>query len=143
MSVNHVRIDAAPDDVFRILRTAERYADWIYGAKVIRDVDFAWPAVNAAFHHTVSMGLLRCKDSTKILDIDPPNRLVLEARMRPFGVAHVIVTITPVVDGVSVMMEEKVISGRFFRPKRWLEPLLRLRNAISLRRLKFLVERDL
>ncbi|MCA1831901.1 MAG: SRPBCC family protein [Actinomycetota bacterium] len=143
MSVNHVRIDAAPDDVFRILRAAERYADWIYGAKVVRDVDQGWPGVNAAFHHTVSMGLLRCKDSTKILEIDAPHRLVLEARMRPFGVAHVIVTVTPVGAGVRVTMEEKVVSGHFFRPKRWLEPLLALRNAISLRRLKVLVEGEL
>lgn len=140
MSVNEIRIDADPEDVFRFLCTAERYADWIVGAKAIRDVDLAWPSINAAFHHTVSLGLLRCKDSTRILEIQPSKRLVLEARMRPFGVAHVIMTVIPVDDGARVRVEEEVVSGHFLRPKRWLEPMMRLRNAAALRKLKGLVE---
>lgn len=75
-----------PDDVFAALIDPETYPHWLIGARDIRRVDDDWPAPGSCFHHRVGLvGPLKVADSTKVLDIDPPHRLLLEVRARPFG----------------------------------------------------------
>ena len=141
MAENSTTIDATPEQVFEVLLDAWTYKDWVVGADDIRAVDDAWPAPGSCFHHTVGVGPAKTDDRTKIVAVDPPHRLVLEARAGPAGVAHVEFVVGPDRDGTRVTIEEHPIDGPAERlPEAVSDVGLKLRNAETLRRLRNLVE---
>jgi uncharacterized protein YndB with AHSA1/START domain len=72
--------------VFEVLSDPNTYPRWLVGAREIRDVEPEWPALGSRFFHRVGLaGPLTVADSTKVVDVDPPRRLSLEVRVRPFG----------------------------------------------------------
>ncbi len=135
-------VDAPPEAVWAVLADPPSYAEWVVGSKDIRRWDPEWPAVGAAFHHTFLIGPLPIKDSTTVLTSEPPHRLVLRARARPTGIAHVAMDLVPEDDGTRVQMREWPVEGppaRLHNPiQDW---LIARRNDESLRRLKRLAER--
>jgi uncharacterized protein YndB with AHSA1/START domain len=137
VAVTTKHLDPPPEAVFAVLADPWRYADWVVGAKRVRDVDATWPAVGSRFHHRVGIGPLTLDDSTVVEEIDPPRRLVLRARARPAGVARVSLELLATGDGgTDVEMGEVPISGlarRFHNPL--LDALVVLRNRRSLARL--------
>jgi len=134
-------IDAAPDDVFAILADPWTYPRWVVGARRIREVEGDWPAPGAAFHHVVGVFPLRPRDNTEVIEVDPDRRLVLEARARPTGRAHVTFDLSPAGDGhTRVVMAEVPASGPVrFVPPALLAPLIRARNRETLERLEDVV----
>ena len=145
MAENSTTIDATPEQVFDVLLDAWTYQDWVVGADNIRDVDPDWPAIGSRFHHTVGVGPAKTDDITTIIAIDAPRRLVLEARARPAGIAHVEFLVEPAAseDGgrTVVTIEEHPTDGPADAlPKAVTEVGLKLRNAETLRRLRHLVE---
>lgn len=138
-------IAAPPDRVFNVLLDPATYPEWLRGAKRIRSVDDGWPAPGAAFHHVVGAGPLVIADQTAVVDHDRPHRLELRAAARPTGVAQVVFTLRPSAHGTTLTIGERPCAGpmRFLwehggRPV--LDPVLRARNADSLRLLKKLIE---
>lgn len=135
VTVRH--LDQPPDAVFAVLADAWRYADWVVGAKRIRDVDGSWPAPGSRFHHHVGVGPLSLRDSTVLEEIDPPRRIVLRARARPAGVARVTLDLVATADGgTDVELREEPISGwarRLHNPLS--DALIVVRNRRSLARL--------
>jgi hypothetical protein len=108
----------------------------------VRDVDSEWPQPGSRFHHSVGLRPLTLSDHTKVLDVDPLRRLVLEAKARPLGTARVELVLTPTGSGTHVTMVEEPAD-----PFTWLltsnpvaQRLLRLRNDEALRRLRRLSE---
>lgn len=142
MAENTTTIDATPEQVFDVLLDAWTYKDWVVGADDIRDVDPDWPAVGSRFHHTVGVGPAKTDDNTKVVALDPPRRLVLEARARPAGVAHVEFLVEANDEGGStITIEEHPIDGPTTAlPDAITDVGLKLRNAETLRRLRHLVE---
>ncbi|MDQ4133961.1 MAG: SRPBCC family protein [Actinomycetota bacterium] len=140
MAVNEIHIDAPPGRVFDLLTTGRRYAEWVVGAKRIRAVDDNWPQPGSQFHHTVGIGPFAIADNTKVLQLDPPGRILLEARVRPFGRAEVELVVESDGPGSRVRMREEPTRGPDVL-KRLLEPTIRSRNAEALRRLRELCER--
>lgn len=145
-ATSSTEITAPADRVFNVLLDPTTYPDWLRGAKRIRSVDDQWPAPGAAFHHVVGAGPLVIADKTAMVDHDRPHRLELRAAARPTGVAQVVFTLMPTASGTTVTISERPCAGPMRllwehggRPA--LEPLLRARNADSLRLLKDLVER--
>jgi hypothetical protein len=143
MARNDIVIDARPADVFEVLSDAEAYGFWVVGAKEIRGRDPRWPRRGSRFHHTVGVGPATLQDDSKVLDVARDRRLVLEARVRPFGTATVDLDLQPVRRGnaTKVTMVETPRRG----PARhvWnpvFEAATHVRNAIALRRLKRLAE---
>jgi hypothetical protein len=68
--------------------------------------------------------------------------MVLEVRFRPTGVARVEIRVAPGSAGSTIVLEETPTDGPVSRlPRFIIEPLLKLRNAISLQRLRHEVER--
>jgi uncharacterized protein YndB with AHSA1/START domain len=130
------------DDVFGVLADGERYADWVVGAKRVRAVDDTWPQPGARFHHEVGVGPLTLKDSSKLLEIDPPRRVVLEVRAWPAGKARVTITVSERPGGGSeVRLEEVPTEGLAKNLDSWgLRRLTMIRNVESLRRLRRLVD---
>ena len=134
-------IDAAPDDVLAVLTDGWTYASWVVGASTIRDVDRAFPAVDARIHHSVGSWPLLLHDTTQVLEYEPGRRLKLEARGWPLGQATVELVVEPQGEGSLVTMREDVSEG----PGRLIPASLRQlglapRNRESLRRLAYLAE---
>jgi uncharacterized protein YndB with AHSA1/START domain len=122
--------------VWAELADAYSYGDWVVGAKEIREVEGHWPERGSLFHHTVGMGPLNLKDTTKVVDVEPTHRIVLEARARPLGRARIEISLSRVGGGTTVALEEEAISPsvvRFLNPV--LAPFVRARNRTALKRL--------
>jgi uncharacterized protein YndB with AHSA1/START domain len=143
MAVNEIEIAAPPEKVFEVLADGRRYAEWVVGAKTIRDVDGHWPAPGSKIHHTVGVGPVELRDETEVVDVDEPRRLVLLARVRPLGEARVELALEPTPTGTKVIMEEHPVRGvaeTLDNPL--LENAIEKRNDEALRRLKEHVEQQ-
>jgi uncharacterized protein YndB with AHSA1/START domain len=142
MARTTTRIAATPDRVFAVLADAWTYERWVVGCEEIRDVDDGWPAPGATFHHSVGLGPVTVRDTTTVIEADPPRRLVLRARARPTGVACVELDLAALDGGTEVVMLERPVSGPpalLHNPLQ--DRLIHHRNEESLRRLKQLAER--
>jgi uncharacterized protein YndB with AHSA1/START domain len=143
MARNDIVIDARPSDVFAVLADPGSFGFWVVGSKEVRGHDRHWPRRGSKFHHTVGVGPLQVKDDSKVLDVSQDRRLVLEARVRPFGTVLVELDLRPVRRGkkTKVTMVEEARRGPM---KRAWNPLfdaaMYARNVIALRRLKRLAE---
>lgn len=142
MSHNSIRTRANPDAVFDVLDDACAYPRWVVGARRVRAVDPSWPAVGSRFHHAIGTAAGELHDSSKVLERDRPNRMVLEVRFRPAGVAEVTIEVEPDAGGANIAMTEIPTSGPLAKlPRFVVEPLLMLRNALALQRLRHEIER--
>jgi uncharacterized protein YndB with AHSA1/START domain len=143
MAHNSTTTNAPPERVFAVLADGHRYADWVVGTRRVRSVTEGWPAVDAAIHHSVGIGPLELRDETRVEEVDPPKRIVLIARARPFAEARIEMTITPNGAGSTISMREAPVAGAAKRLySRVADVLLHVRNAESLRRLSRLVDHD-
>ncbi|HWC48835.1 MAG TPA: SDR family NAD(P)-dependent oxidoreductase [Solirubrobacterales bacterium] len=142
MARNRVHIDAAPEDVFAVLSNPHCYREWVVGASDIRDHDENFPEVGSRFHHKVGTWPLRVQDHTEVVEIEPPQRIVLRAKARPLGTARIEIDLRESAGGTEVLMEEQpadrvttLVAGNPVA-----DTALRVRNAEALARLKRLVE---
>src|SRR3954471_4537849 len=136
MSSNAISMSAAPDEVFDVLEDAYAYPRWVVGARRIRRVDVSWPEGGSKFHHAIGTAAGELHDSSKILERSRPDHIALEVRFRPTGVARVEIDVVPEGDGSVVTMVETPIDGPVSHlPKLVTDPVLKLRNALSLQRL--------
>jgi uncharacterized protein YndB with AHSA1/START domain len=141
MATTRTHIAASPDEVFAALANPENYGDWVVGSDTIRDADPTWPKVGSRFHHRIGFGLLKVSDHTEVLAVDPPHRLVMQARARPLGTARVTMLLAGGEGRTDVTMIE-VAGDRLSRLalNRLTDPLIHVRNVEALRRLKRIVE---
>jgi hypothetical protein len=154
MAENAIHLQVPPEAVFAVLRDPRRYPDWVVGAKRIRGFDHDWPEPGSEFHHAVGAGPAEVKDKTAVVSADEPvispgtpgdGELLLRARAMPLGVAMVRIRVSEETGGEQkgsrVVMEEwpsEGLGARLNNPL--LDAAVHLRNAISLRRLRNLVE---
>src|SRR5687768_14821242 len=89
MSTNVVEVAATPEQVMDVLLDPYTYPDWLVGCRDIRGVDQGWPTPGTKFHHKIGIGPITVNDNTKLIGLDRPKWLHLEARLRPVGVASV------------------------------------------------------
>ena len=141
MARNTTQVDVPPKAVWSVLSDPDAYGEWVVGSKYIRDAEPNWPEPGSKFHHTVGFGPFEIKDNTEVLESRPEERLVLRARARPSGIAHVVLDLSPVGTGTEIVMTEWPVEG-FARivhnPLQ--DKLIHHRTVESLRRLKRLAE---
>jgi hypothetical protein len=138
---NSIKSHAGPESVFAVLDDPYAYPRWVVGTRRVREVDPAWPAVGSRFHHAIGTALGELHDSTKVLIRERPRRLFLEVRFRPTGIAHVDIRVLAEHSGSTIILEETPTGGPFaLMPRLITDPLLMLRNALSLQRLRHEVE---
>jgi uncharacterized protein YndB with AHSA1/START domain len=143
MARNSIHVSATRDDVFDVLDDAWAYPRWVVGARRVRHVDPQWPAVGSRFHHAVGTAGAELHDSSKILERVRPERVALEVRFRPTGVARVEIDVVPDGLGSVVTLVEMPIAGPLaWVPRVVTDPLLTVRNALSLQRLRHEIERS-
>lgn len=143
MAHNEIDVAAAPERVFDVLSDPRAYARWVVGSQRIRRADAQFPAPGAAFDHAVGIGPLRLKDHSAVQQCERPRLLRLLVKARPFTQAHVTLRLHATAAGTRVEMDEQPADTRsrlFMNPLT--DPLVRLRNHESLRRLKALAERS-
>ena len=132
-----------PETVWAVLSAPSGYGYWVVGSKYIRDADAAFPAVGTKLHHTIGVGPLTLSDHTEVLEAEPPRRLKLRAKGRPFGTASVEVLLEPRSGGTDVSIVED--PDQIYTPLKY-NPLVqlatRVRNAESLMRLEELALRE-
>jgi uncharacterized protein YndB with AHSA1/START domain len=135
------RTAATPEEVFDVLGDGWLYPVWVVGASRMRAVDDAWPLRGARLHHSFGVWPALINDQTVVLEHDPPNWLVLQARGWPMGEATVQVRVEPWGTGSLITITEDATSGpgRLVpRPVR--QATVGLRNLETLRRLTLLAE---
>ena len=143
MAHNEITTAAPPDAVFDVLADPRSYARWVVGSRNIRAADPDWPAPGTTFDHAVGVGPLTLPDATTVLAAERPHRLEMLVRARPLTVAVVTLRLRAEAGGTRVEMDERPADLRsrlFMNPLT--DPLFRLRNHESLRRLKALAEGD-
>ena len=135
-------LDAPPAAVWAVLATPETYAEWVVGARRIRDADVSWPKPGASLYHEVGVLPFTLRDATSVLESDPERRLVLQARARPLGVARVVIDLEDAGGGRTlVRMGEWVDEPSLLRlAQPFLDPLIAARNRKALDRLEDLVQ---
>lgn len=141
MAHNEIRVDATPEAVFDVLSDPRAFARWVVGSRKIRGADPEWPGVGTSFDHSVGLGPFTLADSTSVKQSERPRLLTLLVRARPFTQAVVTLQMRRTAGGTLVEMDEHPADLRsriFFNAVT--QPLIRLRNAESLRRLKALAE---
>jgi hypothetical protein len=138
MSVNVRRMACTPEQVFAVLADPWVYPTWVVGASRLRAADDRYPTAGSRLHHSVGVWPLVLNDETRIDEWDPPRRMVLEAKTRPFGTERVIIEARPRGGGCVVRMEEFPSSGPVaLIPEPIADAILHIRNQESLRRLEW------
>jgi uncharacterized protein YndB with AHSA1/START domain len=140
MGPTRVTIDAPPERVWEVLADPYSYDDWVVGTRKIRSADPAWPAVGSRLHHTVGVWPLQIKDSSEVLESEPPRRLVLRAKVRPAGVLRVEIELTGVGDVTEIELQEYVERGPLRLTGKLGDAGAQGRMELGVRKLKQLVE---
>lgn len=136
MATNLRLVPYTQDQVFAVLSDPERYAGWVVGAKKTRTIDPEWPQPGSRFAHQQGAGPLHIDDITVVRELEAPNRIVLEAKIRPLLTARVTLTLDPLSRGTLITMDEVPIGGLLSRLGRLLESPLHVRNSRALHRLE-------
>ena len=133
---------APPERVFEVLSDPASYSHWVVGSRSVGGHDRDFPAAGSAFDHTQGLWPLIVADETEVIESDPPRRLELMAKVRPFLVARVVLELEPEAGGTRVRIDERP-EGGLIGPFLRLPPgpqLIQLRNLEGLRRLRELAE---
>jgi uncharacterized protein YndB with AHSA1/START domain len=135
VAVVHHDVGVPLKDVWAQIADPYAYALWVVGAAAIRDVDGPWPEPGSTFHHTQGHARLGLRDTSSVVEAQPPRRIVLEVRARPFVVARVEIVLEEREGGTRITMDETVRGGIFGVLGPLNAPALLLRNDEALRRL--------
>jgi uncharacterized protein YndB with AHSA1/START domain len=135
------RTAATPDQVWDCLADPYSFAHWVSGTATITGADRSWPDVGSELRHRFGPWPLRFADHTTVLASEPPDRLLLRAGARPFGVVRAELRLTADGAGTTVELCEQLLGGPGLRWPRLGHVVQRLRNRRSLSLLVALVER--
>ncbi len=143
MATNERFMPVPPGAVWAALADPGGYGYWVVGSKEIRDADPGWPAPGTKIHHTVGVGPLRLQDHTEVQEAEPPRRLQLRAKGRPFGTAKITLELQPRDGGTQVSISERPDGPTaVLNLNPLVHVLTKLRNAKSLMRLEELARRE-
>ena len=141
MATTDITIDAPASAVYASLIDAWTYEVWVGGAKRIRDVDAAWPAPGSRFHHSVGVGPVMTRDETKMLRHERDKLVELEMQLWPVGQGVVRLELEETTGRTHVTMHENFTQGpAAWGDNRLQQALIKLRNDVSLDKLKTVVE---
>jgi uncharacterized protein YndB with AHSA1/START domain len=142
VATNEIVVDAPRERVWEVLARPDTYVEWVVGAQRIRAADAAWPQPGTRLHHSTGAGPVSIDDSTEVVAADPPSRLELLAHLSVLGSFRVELRLEEIAAGQThVTMIEDPVEGISRAAGPAGAAFGRLRNKLSLGRLKELAER--
>jgi hypothetical protein len=118
------------------------YSQWVVGNARMRAVAENWPEPGSAIHHTIGVWPLSINDETVVESCVPGEELVLQAKLRPFGGARIVLRLSDTPAGSRVEMLEEPIRGLLkLVPRTLALALVYPRNRECTQRLVALAER--
>lgn len=103
---------AAPRErVWEVMADGWTYTQWVVGNSRTRAVDPNWPEPGSEIKHSVGVWPLVINDATIAERADPPNELVLCARLGPLGAARITLRLHDSPRGCRVEMIEVPVKG--------------------------------
>ncbi|MFG1815274.1 SRPBCC family protein [Kribbella sp. NPDC049174] len=143
MAENEWLIRAPVAEVFAILTDGWTYAAWVAGASRVRAVEEGFPQPGYSLHHSVGVWPLVIDDSTTVLQYEPLRFLQLRVRAWPTGEGQVEFVATDRGGDCHLVMREQAVKGPAAAvPQSLIDPILRIRNHETLRRLALLAEKN-
>ncbi len=138
MARNHTHIDASPDAVWAVLEDPYLYPSWVVGTDRTLRADDSWPWPGSAFTVHVGLGF---DDETRVREMVPGRRIVVDAAAHALGPARVTIELRPEHGGTRVTLIEDPagkMTPLWFLPAT--HAAIKARNAESLRRLARVVD---
>jgi uncharacterized protein YndB with AHSA1/START domain len=145
MATHVITVDAPVERAFVTLEDPRSLAHFVVGNRNVRRFDPRWPVVGTKVDHSIGVGPLVIRDQSVVVAAEPPRRLVLDAKIRPFGTFRVAFHLSPEgPDGrrTKLRIDESPVAGAVARKPLAAvsEGVLRIRNREMARRLRRLVE---
>lgn len=142
MSTVTSTLPAEPSRVFTALADARALRYFVPGARTVRRFDPTWPEAGAEMRHSLGVGPLVIRDSTVVLDCEPPERLVLEAHARLLGTFEITFSLQDADGRTTLRIEETAVAGPLTLPvlRQVGDALITARNHEMCRRLANLVQ---
>jgi hypothetical protein len=142
MTTNTSHLPVTPERAFEALEDPRSFRYLVAGARRVRRFDPRWPEPGTALHHTVGIPPLLVWDQTEVMASEPPGRLLLEARIGPFGALSVEICFRARPDGCEMVVTERPVRGLVNQPvlRQIVEAGIRVRNAEFGRRMRRLVD---
>lgn len=141
MASTSITIDTPASAVYASLLDAWTYEIWVGGTKTVRDVEATWPAVGSRFHHSIGVGPLMTRDTTKLLRAETDKLVELNVQLWPAGEGVVRLELEEIAGATRVTMHEDFIKGPLAWGDNKLQQLLvKVRNDWSLDKLRNVVE---
>ena len=141
MATVTAHIGVPPPQVYAVLANGWYYSGWVVGTSHMRAVEDAWPAAGSRLFHSSGVWPAVLTDETMVEESSLNERLVMTARVRPFGQARVEVILTIEGDGTRVALTETPIEGpASWAHNRLADGLLHRRNVECLDRLAAISE---
>lgn len=140
MATNTRETPAVPEHVWAVLVDPEKSSEWVVGAKEVRGSESNWPSKAARFHHTVGVWPFHLRDLTSVVESDRPDRLLLQAKVRPIGSARIALELSPSASGSQAAMTEEPSAPSIARmTRRLFDSVILVRTGEALRRLENLL----
>jgi uncharacterized protein YndB with AHSA1/START domain len=126
--------------VWNVLADAHSFATWVSGTRRIRAADPGWPSTGTRLWHQWGPWPLAVRDSTEVIECEPPYHLELCARVRMLAVVRVVVRLERADDRTRVVLCEQVEGGVAAWTPALTKRIQAWRNRRSLDRLVALAE---
>ena len=134
-------VAASRQQVWDVMADGWTYSQWVVGNTRMRAVDPNWPAPGSTIRHSIGVWPAVINDETAAEECVPLEKLVLLAKMGPFGAARVTLRLRDIPDGCHVEMDEVAVRPPLsFVPPAVQAMGLWLRNREALWRLGALAE---
>jgi hypothetical protein len=141
MATVTTHIGVRPPQVFAVLANGWYYSGWVVGTSHMRAVEDTWPAPGSRLFHSSGVWPAVLTDETVVEEVSPNERLLMTARVRPFGQARVELVLTVESEGTRVTLTETPIGGfASWAHNRVTDSVLLRRNVESLGRLAAISE---
>lgn len=135
-------VAAARPQVWAVIADGWTYSQWVVGNSRMRAVDADWPAPDAVIKHSIGVWPLLINDETIVQHCIPQEKLVLLAKLGPFGAACITLQLAATTEGCWIEMTEVPVDGPMsLVPNRLALAAVQPRNRECLWRLAALAER--
>lgn len=141
MARSEIVVAAPPEAVWAVLADPGAYGEWVVGPRQVTLADAGWPEVGSTLEYEVGIDPVSVRDTTRVVEAEPPRLLVLLAQARQLGAMTIRVELEPSGDGTHVVLDEQPTEGLLDTLHNPLsDAALKARNDLALGRLRRLAE---